>query len=561
VTIIATPAVTTVASPVWQQSYNPSGHLAISALCAAAPLLVLLIVLVALRWRAHLAALTGLAVCVALALSLFHMPAKLIGLATIYGAAYGVFPIFWVIFPVLFLYRLTVAAGRFDMLQCCISGLAEDSRLQLLLIAFALGGFFEGAAGFGTPVAVCATLLVGLGFKPIRAAGLTLMANTAPVAFGGLGIPVLALSGVTGLSLLSLTRVIAALLAPFCVLVPFWLIFVFCGFDGMMEIWPAILVTGGTFSVVQFLIGTFHGPWLVDISASLASILALMLLLRVWKPKRILDADGVPLSAAALKPKPDEAANVRAALLPWVILTAAVTLWGIPSVSHWFDKIGSVDIPIVGLHHAVARMPPVVAQPFAEPAIFHFNLLSATGTGIMLAAFVAAFAMGLGPRQMLAALMETVRTTRFTLITISALMALGFVSRYCGMDATLGLAFAKSGQLYPFFAVLIGWIGTASTGSDTSSNVLFGSVQKLSALQLGLSPLLLCAANSAGGVMGKMIATQNVVVASTATGSYGQDSKILRFVILQSVALVVLVGLLVLAVARLPALARAIGAG
>ncbi|WP_263382340.1 L-lactate permease [Granulicella arctica] len=544
--------------PRWEQAYDPTHHWWLSTIWAALPLVVLLLAMIVFRLKAHLAALLTLGTAIAIAIGIFHMPLKLAGLATGYGAAYGLFPIFWIVFPVMFMYQLAIHARRFNLLQDCLQGVTEDSRLQLLLIAFCFGAFFEGAAGFGTPVAVCGTILIGLGFAPIEAAGLALLANTAPVAFGGLGIPVIALHGVTGLDTLLLSRVVAALLTPFCVLVPFWLIWAYAGFTKMLEVWPAILVAGTTFGLTQFLIARLHGPWLVDISAAVVSITALIYFLKIWKPKRILNANREDITHLPRAVSTNRTALVMRAGLPWLILTLCVTLWGTPKFGQWLDRLSSPHIHVPGLDGLVFRMPPVVAAPTVEPAIFIFNWLSATGSGIFIAAIIAAFCMGLRPRSILETLWKTVFVTRYTMVTIAALMGLGFITRFCGLDATLGLAFAKTGVLYPFFGTLIGWLGTASTGSDTSSNVLFGSLQKLTAQQLGISPYLMTAANSGGGVMGKMVAPQSVVVATTATGIYGSEGTILRFVFLHSLGLACLMGGLIALVVYTPALTRLI---
>jgi lactate permease len=540
----------------WAQGYDPTHHWWLSTAWAALPLLVLLTTIVGFKLKAHRAALLALATAFAIAVFVFHMPVILASLAAAYGAGYGLFPIFWIIFPVIFMYHLTVKAGRFGLLQQCMTDITEDSRLQLLLIAFCLGAFFEGAAGFGTPVAVCGTVLLGLGFKPVQAAGLALLANTAPVAFGGLGIPIIALHGVTGLDTLVLTRVVAVLLTPFCILVPFWLIWAYAGFKAMLEVWPAILVAGVTFAFTQLTVARVHGPWLVDIIASMVTITALVLFLRVWKPKRILNAKLEDVTHLSRGVNAGRASVVFRAALPWIILTMFVTLWGAPKYGAWVDGLSTIRLHVPGLDRVVSRMPPAVPKAAAEPAVFVFNWISATGSGIFLAALLAAFAMGLRGRQVGATLMETVKATRFTMVTIAALMGLGFVTRFCGMDATLGLAFARTGVLYPFFGTLIGWLGTASTGSDTSSNVLFGSLQKLTAQQLNISPYIMAAANSGGGVMGKMVAPQSVVVASTATGIYGKEGSILRFVLLHSLALACLMGLLVSVFIYCPALTK-----
>ena len=538
----------------WAQSYDPAHHWFFSALWAALPLLVLLVLMGGLRLKGHLAALAGMATALAIALLVFRMPASMALLATGYGAAYGLFPICWIVFPVLFIYQLATKSGRFVLLQRLLLGVTADSRLQLVLIAFCFGAFFEGVAGFGTPVAVCGTLLIALGFRPLEAASLALLANTAPVAFGSLGIPIIALHGITGLDTVLLGRVVARMIAPFCFIVPFWLIWAFAGFGAMLEVWPALLMAGGAYGLSLILIATLHGPWLVDVLSASVSILGLIVLFRFWKPRRILDA--------SLKEITDPARNrldgrtVARTLLPWVIFTLCIVVWGIPRFSAWLDGIGTFHISVRGLDQLVLRMPPAVPSSAAEAAVFNLNLLSATGTGIFIAVVLAGLTMGLGFRDFLGCFVQTLISIRFTLITVAALMALGFIARYSGMDATLGLAFARTGVFYPFFGTLIGWIGTASTGSDTSSNVLFGSLQKLTAQQLGISPYLMTSANSTGGVMGKMVAPQSIVVATTATETYGSEGSILRRVLLHSVALACLVGLFVSLLTYCPSLTR-----
>jgi lactate permease len=540
----------------WPQSYDPAHSWLLSAVCAAIPLLVLLVAMAGLRIKGHIAALCGLATALVIALAVFHMPARLAVLATGLGAAYGLFPICWIVVPVLFLYQLTVRSGRFALLQECLIGVTEDGRLQLLLIAFAFGAFFEGAAGFGTPVAVCGTILIGMGFAPLQAAGLALLANTAPVAFGALGTPIVALHGVTGLDTLVLARVIGRMLTPFCVLVPFWLIWAFAGFGAMIEIWPAILVAGATFGATQLLVSNLHGPWLVDIAASVVSMGLLVAFFRVWKPKRILNAACQDVTNQPRTVCDNSSRTVLRAALPWVVLTLCVVVWGMPHLSQWMDTTTSIKVPIQGLDKVVLRMPPAVPKAAAEAAVFNFNWLSATGTGIFIAAIIAGLLMGMRLSVIAKVFLETLVSVRFTLITIAALMSLGFITRYCGMDATLGLAFARTGAFYPFFGTLIGWLGTASTGSDTSSNVLFGSLQKLTAQQLNISPYLMASANSAGGVMGKMVAPQSIVVATTATQTYGSEGNILRFVFIHSLALACLMGVVVAMLAYWPSLTK-----
>jgi lactate permease len=529
----------------WAQVYDPTGHWWLSTMLAALPVVVLLGAMAVLRIKAHVAAVIGLLTALAVAVAVFHMPVRLALTTTAYGAGYGIFPICWIILPVIFLYQLTVETGRFRTLQQSLANITDDGRLQLLLIAFALGAFIEGAGGFGAPVAVCGAILISLGFRPIQAAGLSLIANTAPVAFGSLGIPTIALHAVTGLDVLVLTRMIAIILIPFCILVPFWLVALYAGFRGMLEVWPALLVGGVTFAVTQGLMAIFTGPGLVDIAAAVATIVVLIVFLRFWKPKRVLNAKGQDITGLVRTRHEHSAGAIFKAWLPWLTLSVVVFAWGIPRFSQWMDRKTSIGIPVAGLHNFVQRMPPVSLAPIPEPAIFSLNWLAASGTGILVAALLAGFLMGLGPRSLLRALVRTAFTVRYTVITIAAMLGLGYVMRYCGLDATLGLAFARTGALYPFFGTLIGWVGTATTGSDTASNVVFGSLQQVTARQIGVSPMLMVSANAVGGVMGKMIAAPSIVVASTATESYGQEGTILRYVFLHSLALASLVGVLV----------------
>jgi lactate permease len=529
----------------WSQSYDPTGHWLLSTFCAALPLIVLLSTMAIFRIPAHIAASVGLLTAITIAVLLFHMPLRLALTTSVYGAGYGLFPICWIILPVIFLYKLTVKAGHFDGLQKSLTNITDDGRLQLLLIAFALGGFLEGAAGFGTPVAVCGAILISLGFKPLHAAGLALIADTAPVAFGGLGIPVTALSAVTGLDPMTLSKMVAILLVPFCILVPFWMIWVYAGFRSMIQVWPPILVAGLTFSFTQYYVASHLGPLLVNITAGLFTIVVLVVFLRFWKPRRVLNARGEDITdKPRLKVEISAGATFRA-WLPWLVLSVMVFVWGIPQFSQFLDAHTTIRIPILGLHNFVHRVPPVVLTSTTEAAVYTFNWLTATGTAILIAAVTAGLLMGLSLKTLLKTFTETLFSTRFTFVTIAAMLALGFITRYCGLDATMGLAFARTGALYPFFGTLIGWLGTATTGSDTSSNVLFGSLQKLTAQRIHLSPVLMCSANTVGGVMAKMMAAPSIVVASTATQTYGQEGNILRFVFFHSVALGVLVGILV----------------
>jgi lactate permease len=532
---------------IWNQVYDPAGQWILSTLLAALPIVVLLGSLAFLRVKAPLAALLGLLSSLAVATIVFGLPVGKGAGVALYGATYGLFPIGWIILNVIFLYNLAEERGLFKVLQESLTGITRDSRLQLLLVAFSLGAFFEGAAGFGTPVAVTAAILIGLGFSPLHASGLSLIANTAPVAFGALGTPIIALAGVTGFDVRILSAMVGRQLPLFSLLVPFWLIWAYAGFRGMAEIWPAILTAGFAFALPQALISNLHGPWLVDVGAALVSIAALIAFLKVWRPKCVMEVGGnrAPRESKAERPALTRATVIRA-WIPWAILSVFVFAWGIPQVKTALDGIFILKIPVPGVDHLIQRMPPVVPAPASEPAVFVFNILSFTGTSIFLASLLSAAVLGYSIREGARVWWKTLKRVRFSLLTVSAMMAVGFLTRYGGLDATMGLAFARTGVLYPFFGTLLGWLGVALTGSDTSSNVLFGSLQKITAQQIGVSPVLMAAANSSGGVMGKMIDAQSIVVASTATRWYGSEGEILRFVFKHSLALAALVGLLVL---------------
>jgi lactate permease len=538
----------------------------LSTLVAAIPIVVMLGCLAFLHIKAHWAAILGLLAALIVAIFAYGMPAKMAGLAAFNGALFGLLPIGWIVLNIIFLYRLTEESGSFRVLQDSIARITEDRRLQLLLIAFSFGAFFEGAAGFGTPVAVTAAILIGLGFSPLAASGLSLIANTAPVAYGALGSPVIALAAVTGLDLLQLSAMVGRQLPFFSVLVPFWLIWAFAGWRGMKEIWPAILVAGVSFAVPQFLVSNYHGPWLVDVVAAMVSMACLVLFLRIWRPAKIWTSPALPgreaeavaavAQAAAAPNGPAMRQHSRKAVIvawtPWLILTVFVFLWGIPEFKKFMDGIQVFRFPIEGLHQMVEKVPPVVAKPVKEGAVYTLNHLSATGTGILLSAIIAGLFMKFSVLGLIQMYWRTIVRVRYSLLTISAMLALGFLTRYSGTDATLGLAFAVAGVLYPFFGTMLGWLGVALTGSDTASNVLFGGLQRITAEQIGLSPVLMAAANSSGGVMGKMIDAQSIVVASTATQWFGHEGDILRYVFFHSVALAALVGILVTLQAYVP---------
>src|SRR6266545_2217898 len=496
--------------------------------------------------------------------------------------AYGLFPIGWIVLCAIFVYDITVKTGKFEIVRHNIAALASDRRIQLLLIAFSFGAFIEGAAGFGTPIAISAAMLIGLGFRPLQAAGLSLIGNTAPVAFGAIGTPLITLATVTGLPLKDLSAMVGRQLPFFAVLVPFWLVAAMVGFRRTREIWPACLTAGLSFAIVQFLVSNYHGPWLVDILASIASIASMIVLLRFWQPREIWRFENDPpieeetggasrrwgpgpgTAPGALRPGPGAATRGELATttrrintgtllawLPWIVLAVLVFMWGVPAVktqlNEWSTQASiGTKVHWPGLDLQVQRTPPVVAKVTNETAVYDFFPLSATGTALLFTGIISGLALGLRPAELARVFANTLYRVRWSLLTITAMLAIGYTTRYAGLDASMGLAFAKTGALFAFFSPLLGWLGVALTGSDTSSNALFGGLQKITAGQVGMSPVLAAAANSSGGVMGKMIDAQSIVVGSVATGQQGEEGSILRYVFFHSIALACLIGILVL---------------
>jgi lactate permease len=572
----------------WIQVYDPLGAPWLSTAAAALPIVLLLTALAWLEWRAHLAALLGLVAALGVSIFIYGMPARTAAATAVYGAAYGFLPIGWIVLNAVFLYGLTVATGQFDVLKGSVSRLSSDRRIQALLVAFSFGAFIEGASGFGTPVAICSALLIGLGFTPLYAAGLSLIANTAPVAFGAIGTPILTLAAVTGIPATTI-GVMAGRQLPFVsLIVPAWLVVTMSGWRGLRSVWPAVAVCGGTFAIVQFVWSNWIGVELVDIAGGLASIAALALFCRVWQPGdhwadaavaapargqtgvtlgsdqgQTTFADVSPPSASAKAPGQARVAtgSVARAWMPWIFLSFAVIVWGLPATKKALTgPVLAPAVPVPLLHRAVFRDYPVVTSKIdparitepayrnerAEPAVLTINWASATGTAILLATIVSAIYLRVSIGQFFTIALSTLGRMRAPLATIMLMMALGFVTRYGGTDATLGLAFTRTGWLYPFFATLLGWLGVALTGSDTSSNVLFGSLQKITAQQLGFNPVLIVTANSTGGVMGKMIDAQSIVVATASTGQTGNEGRILRFVFWHSLALAGIMGAIVM---------------
>lgn len=545
----------------WTQTYTPVGNLYLSALVAAIPVIVLLGALAFFHVKAHVAALLGLVLAIGISVGIYGMPLSMAGASAAYGAAFGLLPIGWIILNAIFIYDITVKTGKFEVVKNTIGGLAGDRRIQVLLIAFAFGAFIEGAAGFGTPVAISAAMLIGLGFKPLAAAGLALIGNTAPVAYGALGTPIITLAKVTGLNEMALSAMAGRQLPLFSLIVPFWLVWAMAGFRGMLGVWPACLVAGLSFAVPQFLVSNFLGPNLVDIIAAASCIVMTYLFLKVWQPKEEWRFPEERAAEGAVVPSVGQRRSVGAAAafrkhsfgeafmgwMPWLVLSVFVFVWGLPAVKTWMNGLFNPTFEVPFLHNLVLKAPPVAAKLHPEAAKYSLNLLSATGTGLMLAGIVAGLWLRLSPANLAKTYLGTLRRVRYSLLTIAAMLALGFSTRYSGSDSTMGLAFASTGVLFPFFSPLLGWLGVALTGSDTSSNVLFGNLQVVSAQQIGMSPILAAASNSSGGVMGKMIDAQSIVVASVATGQDGHEGAILRYVFWHSLVLACLVGVVVLA--------------
>jgi lactate permease len=555
----------------WIQVYDPLNSEWLSTIVAALPIVGLLVTLAFFEWRAQWAALTGLALALLVAVAVYGMPARSAAATAVYGAAYGLFPIGWIILNAVFLYNIAVASGTFETVKRSVAVLSPDRRIQALLIAFSFGAFIEGAAGFGTPVAICAALLMGLGFTPLYAAGLALIANTSPVAFGAIGTPILTLGAVTGLDPMLLSAMAGRQLPFVSVIVPAWLVATMSGWKGLRGVWPAVLVSGGSFAIVQFLWSNYVGPELVDIMGGLTSILCLALFCRWWKPTESWDfpesEPRVPMASSGVAVVAPAAAmathTMVRAWMPWVLLSVFVTIWGLTPVkaalTRQFWMAPAMEVP--ALHRMVFRDTPVepeAARPDlltdaaykarrGEAARFTLNYVSATGTAILLAALAAALFLRIPASQLVVIAGRTAYQMRWPLTTIAFMLSLGFVTRYSGTDATLGLAFTHTGVLYPFFAAYLGWLGVALTGSDTSSNVLFGNLQKITAQQLGLDPILITTANSTGGVMGKMVDAQSIVVSTAATNQTGSEGVILRFVFWHSVALAAIMGLIVMA--------------
>jgi lactate permease len=542
----------------WQHNYVPiGGSLGLSALVAALPILVLFIMLGALRKPAWMAAAAALVSALLVALAVYGMPVRLALISTLFGAAYGLFPIAWIVFSSIMLYRLTVDTGKFEIIKDSVGGLTDDRRLQAIFIAFAFGAFIEGAAGFGAPVAVSGAMLAGLGFSPFYAAGICLLANTAPVAFGSIGIPVVTLANVTGLPLALLSAMVGRLCAAISIFIPGYLIVVMTGPKRALEVLPAIIACGVSFAGVQFLVSNYMGPELTDIMSSLTCIAVMVLVMKFWKPRSILRLEGDTPASVAMKPHP--AGELFMAWVPYLLLVVFVLLWGEPHVKLAIDRwthdlmpsflpknataLNGVNVP--GLHNLITRVPPVTPQPLPYAAVFTWNWLSASGSACFLAILATAVVLRVRPGRVVQAYVATFRQLSLAMVTIASMLGLAYLMNYSGMTSTLGLALAGTGGAFPFFSATVGWLGVFLTGSDTSANALFGNLQVVTANTLGLNPVLTASVNSAAGVMGKMISVQSIAVAVAATGmSRADESRLFRFTIKHSVLLMVVMGIM-----------------
>ncbi|PYP57942.1 MAG: lactate permease [Gemmatimonadetes bacterium] len=531
----------------WTQVYDPLHNWIFSTLVAALPILVLFGLLAGLRVKPHWCAIAGAGTAVLVAVAVFGMPVSLAGMSFLYGVGFGVLKIAWIVLAAVYLYDISVFTGQFEIMKESVAGITADRRLQLLLVAFCFGAFIEGAAGFGAPVAIAGAFMIGLGFKPFHAAALNLIANTSPVAWGAIGTPVHTLAAVSGLPESDLSAMIGRILPITGIIVPFWLVRAMVGWGETLEVLPAILVVGASFSLTQYFWSNHVDSNLVDIAGGVLSLLATVVFLRFWRPKRVWRfADEQPSGGNPAVARKHSAGQIVKAWMPFAILSLTVLVWGLPAVKGAINRATTPvwDVPL--LHNAISRAAPVVTKVTPEVARYDFNWLSATGTGCFIAAILAGLVLGLGPTQLAKIFWHTLKRMKLAVIAISFMLGLGYTTRYSGLDAVLGLAFTRSGWLYPFFGTFLGWLGVALTGSDTSSNALFGSLQRITSQQLGLDPVLMCAANSAGGVMGKMVDAQSITVATSATNQVGNEGTIFRHVFWHSIALGAIVGVIVL---------------
>jgi lactate permease len=525
----------------WRQNYDPFGLWPVSTLVSALPVLTLFFVLLVLRKRVWVAALSGMLVAVLLAGLAFRMPAAMIASATTLGVVFGFLRIAWIIVASIFLYNVAVQTGQFQVMKESIADLSSDRRIQVVLIAFCFGAFLEGTGGGGAPVAIAGSFLIGLGFPPFQAATVCLLANTAPVAWGGVGNPIRVLNGVTGLPEHSLNAMVGRILPPFSFILPLWLVVSMVGWRGALEVAPALVVAGGSFALMQFFWSNFMESGLVDIVAAICSLLTMLVFLRLWRPRDLM-AVGDKTTAPATR---HGARAVLKGWSPFIYASVLIFVWALPSFNAYL-KAPALTFPMPGLHNAAIRVPPVVPTPTPEAAVMDLNALALPGTAVFAGALLAAPLLGMPLGRAIRLLGRTFAQLVPSLLAISCMVGLAYVTKYSGMDTILGLSLTRTGWIYPLFGTLLGWLGVALTGTDAGSNALFGNLQKVTAEQLGMSPVLMASANSAGGVMGKMIDAQSIVVASTSTRLEGREAEIFKAVFRHSIVLAILVGLLVM---------------
>ena len=538
----------------WQQIYDPMGNIWVSSAIALIPIIFFFLALAVFRMKGSVAGTITVVLALLVALFGYQMPAPMAFASMIYGFFYGLWPIAWIIIGAVFLYKVSVKTGQFDIIRSSILSITEDQRLQMLFVGFAFGTFLEGAAGFGAPVAITAALLVGLGFKPLYAAGLCLIVNTAPVAFGAMGIPIIVAGQVSGVETHEISQMVGRQL-PFMVpIVLFWIMAIMDGWRGVKETWPAVIVGGGSFALAQYLTSNFVGPELPDITAAIASLISLTILLKFWQPKHIFrfaDEDAsIDENLAAQKAKKYSIGQIAKAWSPFAILTAMVTIWSVKPFKDLFTKDGAlhdmvISIKVPFLHQMIQKMPPVVPEIKDYDAIYKFDWFSATGTAIMFAAIITIIYLKMKPKDAIVTFGETVNELKIPIYSIGMVLAFAFIANYSGMSATLALALAHTGQAFTFFSPFLGWLGVFLTGSDTSANALFGALQATTAQQIGVPEVLLVAANTSGGVTGKMISPQSIAIACAAVGLVGKESDIFRFTVKHSISFTVMIGIII----------------
>ena len=537
----------------WQQIYDPIGNIWISSAIALIPIVFFFLALAVFRMKGSVAGTITVALAFLVSMFLYKMPVTMALASMVYGFFYGLWPIAWIIIGAVFLYKISVKTGQFDIIRSSILSLTEDQRLQMLLVGFAFGTFLEGAAGFGAPVAITAALLVGLGFKPLYAAGLCLIVNTAPVAFGAMGIPIIVAGQVSGVDTMEISQMVGRQLPIMVPIVLVWIMAIMDGWRGVKETWPAILVGGGSFALAQFLTANYVGPELPDITAAIASLVSLTVLLKFWQPKHIFSFDNEQLvdsNIALASQQKYSIGQIIKAWSPFAVLTAMVTLWSIKPFKDLFAKDGAlsdlvISIKVPFLHQMIQKLPPVVAEAKDYDAIYKFDWLSATGTAIMIAAIITIIYLKMKPKDAVATFAETVNELKTPIYSIGMVLAFAFIANYSGLSATLALALAHTGQAFTFFSPFLGWVGVFLTGSDTSANALFSALQATTAQQIGVPEVLLVAANTSGGVTGKMISPQSIAIACAAVGLVGKESDLFRFTVKHSITFTVMIGIII----------------